>query len=104
VHLFSNVLHDWPERVVQALLARSFGSLPPGGVVVIHDAFIARGKSGPLPVAEYSALLVHSTQGKCHSLCEYDAWLESAGFRDVGYEPTAADRGRLIACKPGVAR
>src|SRR5262245_9132799 len=55
VHLISNVLHDWDEPVVKALLAKSFQALPHGGMVVIHDAHINVDKSGPLHVAEYSA-------------------------------------------------
>lgn len=101
VHLMSNVLHDWGEMVVRALLGRSFAALRPGGLLIIHDAFINSDKSGPLPVAAYSALLLHSTQGKCHSIGEYKTYLAAAGFGAVTYEPTAADRGRMLAHKPG---
>lgn len=100
VHLFSNVLHDWDEREVETLLQRSFAALPPGGVVVIHDAFIDRDKTGPLPVAEYSAILMHSTQGKCYSVTEYEAMLTAAGFQNARYQATAADRGVMTAGKP----
>jgi acetylserotonin N-methyltransferase len=100
VHLFSNVLHDWPETVVRDLLRRSFVALRPGGMVVVHDAFISTEKDGPLPVAEYSALLMHSTQGKCHSIGEYASMLTDAGFVEAEYAETVADRGRMTARKP----
>jgi predicted O-methyltransferase YrrM len=100
VHLLSNVLHDWGEPIVQSLLARSFAALRPGGLLIIHDAFINADKSGPLPVAAYSALLMHSTQGKCYSTAEYESYLAAAGFVDVTYASTAADRGRMLARKP----
>lgn len=100
VHLFSNVLHDWEEPEVAVLLERSIQALPSGGLLVIHDAFINAAKSGPLPVAEYSALLMHSTQGKCYSVSEYAALLTQAGFRPGVYADTVAHRGFMTAWKP----
>jgi hypothetical protein len=84
---------------VRRLLAASHRALPPGGLLVIHDAFINATKTGPLPVAEYSALLMHSTQGKCYSEAEYAALLREAGFEPGRYFPTAADRGAMTALK-----
>ena len=52
-HLYSNVLHDWDEPVVRDLLRKSFDALPPGGLVMIHDAYLNAAKNGPLHVAEY---------------------------------------------------
>jgi hypothetical protein len=101
VHLFSNVLHDWDVSQVRALLARSASALPAGGLVAIHDAFIDAGKTGPLPVAEYSALLMHSTQGKCYATSEYDVLLAEAGFDGMRYQATAADRGVMTARRLG---
>jgi hypothetical protein len=101
LHLFSHVLHDWGEEQVGALLAASFAALPPGGCLVDHDTHIDEGKTGPLPVAEYSVLLMHSTPGKCWSVGELAAMLTDAGFADVEQRPTAADRTALIAHKYG---
>jgi predicted O-methyltransferase YrrM len=100
VHLFSNVLHDWGMADVRHLLTTSFEALDPGGLLVIHDAFIDARKAGPLPVAEYSSLLMHSTQGKCYSTAEYGSLVGAAGFDAPFYRPTAADRGVMTARKP----
>jgi predicted O-methyltransferase YrrM len=97
VHLFSNVLHDWDVPEVKQLLAASHRALAPGGLLVIHDAFINATKTGPLPVAEYSALLMHATQGRCYSEAEYAELLAQAGFEPGSYFPTAADRGAMTA-------
>ena len=40
VHLISNVLHDWDVPVVRQLLEKSFAALNPGGMLVVHDAYI----------------------------------------------------------------
>ena len=98
-HLFSNVLHDWDVPEAQALLKRSHEALPTGGLLIIHDAFINATKTGPLHVAEYSALLTHSTQGKCYSTGEYAALVEEAGFTAGPYHDTAAARGFMTAVK-----
>jgi len=99
VHLWSNVLHDWDEPVVRQLIAKSFDALPPEGLVVIHDAFLNGSKDGPLHVAEYSVLLMHSSEGRCYSTREMQQYLADAGFRDVLYRDTAAARGIMTATK-----
>ena len=99
-HLYSNVLHDWDEPVVRELLAKSFAALPPGGVIMVHDAFLNADKSGPLHVAEYSVLLMHSSEGRCYSVAEMEEYLTDAGFRGAAYVPGAAVRGIVSATKP----
>ncbi len=100
VHLFSNVLHDWDEPEVRHLLAASFGALPPGGLLVIHDAFIDADKAGPVSVAEYSALLMHASHGKCYATSEYERLLRATGFEPLAYADTVADRGVMTARRP----
>jgi predicted nicotinamide N-methyase len=99
VILLSNVLHDWDIPEVRQLLAKASQSLSAGGMVVIHDAFIDDDKSGPLPVAEYSATLAHITQGKCYSAQEYRELLSEFGIVAESYQATIGDRGFLVAFK-----
>ena len=99
LHLYSNVLHDWDVPVVKDLLARSFAALEPGGMLVIHDMHLNAQKNGPLPVAEYSVILMHSTEGRIYSVAELEAWLQAAGFADVQYRTTVADRSVVTARK-----
>jgi len=99
VHLYSNVLHDWDEPVVRQLIDKSFEALPSGGLIVIHDAFLNAAKDGPLHVAEYSVLLMHSSEGRCYSTREMEQYLTDAGFRETSYRDTAAARGVMTATK-----
>ena len=99
LHLYSNVLHDWDVPVVKDLLARSFAALEPGGTLLIHDMHLNAQKNGPLPAAEYSVILMHSTEGRIYSVAEVEAWLKAAGFGDVQYRPTVADRSVVTARK-----
>ena len=100
VHLFSQVLHDWDAARVERLMAASFTALPRNGRLVDHDAHVDADKRGPLPVAEYSVLLMHSTPGKCWSVGELTTMAERVGFVDVEHRPAAGDRGVLLARKP----
>ena len=99
VILLSNMLHDWGEEVVQSLLKKAAAALPSGGLLVLHDAFLNAQKTGPLPVAQYSVLLMHSTEGRCYSLGEMRSWLEQVGVEMLEHHPTAVDRSCVIARK-----
>ena len=98
-HLISNVLHDWEEPTVRTILEKSHAALPSGGLLIIHDAFINADKTGPLPVAQYSALLMHSTEGKCYSLGEIRTYLNALGFEWLDHKPSGADRSFVTARK-----
>ena len=100
LHLYSNVLHDWDVDKVRPLLGASFRALPPGGMLIVHDAHLNAEKTGPLPVAKYSALLMSVTEGKCYSTAEMKSLLTEAGFVACRYEPTVADRSIITAQKP----
>lgn len=100
VHLYSNVLHDWDTDKVRPLLAASFRALPAGGLLLVHDAHLNADKTGPLPVAKYSALLMSVTEGKCYSVAEMETLLGEAGFREPHFAATVADRSVITARKP----
>lgn len=97
VHLWSNVLHDWDIPIVKQLLHASAAALEPGAGIVIHDAFLNADKTGPLPIAGYSVLLMHVTQGRCFSVGEMAAWLQEAGFSEPDEVPSAIGRSALVA-------
>ncbi|MCB1236061.1 MAG: methyltransferase domain-containing protein, partial [Verrucomicrobiae bacterium] len=100
VHLFSNVMHDWDIPEIEKLLVHSHAALEDGGLIVVHETFLNPEKTGPLPVAEYSCILVHSTRGRCYSWAEMAACLEAAGFVEPRFFETAGDRGAVVARKP----
>jgi SAM-dependent methyltransferase len=101
VHLYSNVLHDWDTDDVKILLKKSYDSLLPGGLLLIHDAHINAEKNGPVEIAEYSVLIMSSTQGKCYSVKEMEDMLIGAGFLNIEVIPTAAKRSVIKAKKNG---
>ena len=68
-------------------------------MLILHDAHINETKTGPLPVAKYSALLMHSTEGKCYSLTEMRGYLDKLGFTDFRHQDTAVDRSIITVRK-----
>jgi ubiquinone/menaquinone biosynthesis C-methylase UbiE len=97
LHLFSNVMHDWDVPDILTLLKRSRETLAEGGHVLIHETFLNREKTGPVPVAEYSCILAHSTQGRCYAVGEMESYLEEAGFAFLSFQETGGDRGVIVA-------
>jgi hypothetical protein len=99
VHLFANVLHDWGEASNRELVERSYQAMNPGGMIVVFDAHLNETKDGPLEVAEYSCLLMHSTQGRCYSTLEVREFFLESGFVDAQVKAVAASRNMIVARK-----
>jgi SAM-dependent methyltransferase len=99
VHLFANVLHDWGEASNRKLVKLSYQAMNPGGRIVVFDAHLNEAKDGPLEVAEYSCLLMHSTEGRCYSTREIQELLNEVGFSDPQVSNIAAWRSMITARK-----
>lgn len=101
VHFFSLVIHDWDYPEIEKLVRKSFETLPPDGLLIIHDAHLNEEKDGPLAVAEYSAFVVHHVaHGRCYSIGELRDCLEEIGFDSVRYQENVSYRSVIIGRKP----
>ena len=98
-HIFSHVFHDRDIDSVRKLAENTFSSLAPGGSIVVCDAHLNEDKSGPLAVAEYSCLLMYSTEGRCYSTKEIDEILQEVGFIGIAVTEVAAERTMIIGNK-----
>jgi hypothetical protein len=99
VHLFANTLHDWDYGSVRTLAANSYESLASGGCIVVFDAHLDQEKNGPLSIAEYSCLVMHSTEGRCYSTKEIGDLLREVGFTQTSVLEVSADRSIIIGNK-----
>ncbi|MGA2142851.1 MAG: methyltransferase [Brevinematales bacterium] len=99
LHFLSHVLHDWDKEQAQNLIVKSYKSLEKGGSIAIHDAHANRNKTGPVSVAEYSALLMFTTEGKCYSIGEMEVMLKLAGFRNIRHIHTILNRSIIVGRK-----
>lgn len=97
--LLSNLLHDWDTADATRLVRKAGNLLQIGGRLLIHGAIIDADKSGPLPVAEYSCLLMNITQGKCYSVGEYTRMMKQAGFEVGPHQLTTGDRSYIVGIK-----
>jgi hypothetical protein len=100
LHLLSHTLHCWDERAARRIVGRCYDALLPGGWIIDHDTHLNADKTGPLPVARYSALLLHATKGQCWSEVEIGGFLADAGFVDIAVRPCGPDRTAILAHKP----
>ena len=94
IDVLYHVTDDGKFRAVMHDLA---AVLNPGGLLIIHDAFINAEKTGPLHVAEYSALLMQITEGKCYSIREMQSLLAATGFDWMEHQSTEVGRGYILA-------
>lgn len=99
IHFYSHVLHDWNLEQNRRLIENSYRNLNKGGLIMILDAHLNREKTGPVPVAEYSVLLMFATTGKCYALSELEQLLTEVGFEQVRYIPMVANRSLIVAQK-----
>jgi 3-hydroxy-5-methyl-1-naphthoate 3-O-methyltransferase len=82
--------------VVRQLMKTSAEALETGGWLIVHDAFLSPDKDGPLPVAEYSVVLLHITQGRCYSTREIEEIGREFGLARIAHVPSAVGRSALV--------
>jgi predicted O-methyltransferase YrrM len=100
VHFYSNIFHDWPLEKCKFLADKSFGSLPSGGRIVVHDVLYNDDKTGPFAPAAYSMLMMGWTEGESYSPPELFALLEGAGFGDTRVHPGFGYYSVVTGVKP----
>jgi acetylserotonin N-methyltransferase len=87
---FSNIYHDWDDRVCAELSAKAFAALPPGGRIFLHEMLMNDNGDGPATTASFSMLMLLGTRGRQYTLAELRGFLEGAGFQDVTARPTCS--------------
>ena len=88
VHLYSNIFHDWTPDKCRFLSEKSFGSLEPGGRIILHEMLYNDDKTGPFAAAGLSAVMIGWTMGEQYSSAELVAMLTEAGFEKIDVTPT----------------
>ena len=102
VHLYSQIYHDWPPEQCQALTRKSFDSLEPGGLLIIHEMLYADGKTGPFATAAMNInMLLQYKAARQYSGQELTAMLMEAGFTDTRVMPTFGYYSVVVGRKPG---
>jgi O-methyltransferase domain/Dimerisation domain len=83
LHFYGNVYHDWPAEKCRFLTSKSYGALPSGGRLVIHEVLYDDDKNGPLEAAIYSVVMLLWQRGRQYSGRELTSILREAGFSEI---------------------
>ena len=86
VVLLSNIIHGEDEEANKTLLKRIYGSLNPGGRVIIKDHIMNEDLTKPSCGAIFSICMLLTTKGRDYGYHEVHKWLEEAGFEDITLE------------------
>src|SRR4030067_145511 len=82
VVLLSNIIHGEDEEANKTLLKRIYGSLNPGGRVIIKDHIMNEDLTKPSCGAIFSICMLLTTKGRDYGYHEVHNWLKEAGFED----------------------
>jgi acetylserotonin N-methyltransferase len=94
------ILHDWPDKKVDALLKAIYEHLPSGGGILLSEKLVNEEKTGPIAAQLQSLNMLVCTEGKERTLGEFRALLEAAGFVRVCGAVTGAPLDAVFAEKP----
>lgn len=95
VVLMSDILHYQTFEMNQDLVAKVFGSLAPGGRLIMKDRFLDETGTGPAWATAFAVhILINTQQGGCYRTSDAVQWLTKAGFASVvELEKTAVVQG-----------
>ena len=81
VVLLSAILHSMGPERSKLLLRKSYDSLVPGGLVVVHESLLNDEGTGPLGAALFSLnMLVNTGEGQSYSAAEIIGLMTAVGF------------------------
>ncbi|KAK5890584.1 hypothetical protein CesoFtcFv8_014093 [Champsocephalus esox] len=88
LYILARILHDWTDERCIELLTRVYNACKPGGAVLLVEALLHEGGSGPVTVQLYSLNMLVQTEGKERTAAQYAALLTAAGFSGTQHRLT----------------
>jgi SAM-dependent methyltransferase len=79
----SNIIHSENETVNEALIAKCYRALAPGGLLAIKDHIMNGDLTKPAAGAVFALYLLLTTRGRDYSFEETTRWLGTAGFVEI---------------------
>lgn len=79
----SNIIHSENAPANEALMAKCFRALAPGGLLAVKDHIMNRDLTEPAAGAVFSLYLLLTTRGRDHSFDETAGWMRAAGFTGI---------------------
>jgi predicted O-methyltransferase YrrM len=95
-----NILHDWDEEQKQALIAKAYVALKPGGVLIAIECVIddAR-RTNTFGLLMSLNMLIEVPGGFDYTGAQFDAWCKAAGFKRTEVIALAGPSSAAIAYK-----
>lgn len=90
------ITHDHDDPVVEALLAKIFAYLKPGGTLLIAEPMLATPGAEAMTGAYFSFYFAAMGRGRPRSRAELTAFLKAAGFRSVRAHATPLPLGASV--------
>jgi multifunctional cyclase/dehydratase/O-methyltransferase len=99
VHILSNILHDWDDKVARAILRSCHRAGQPGGLLVVFSFLLSAAVDPPQPHL-MDLLMMTVEGGRERTLGEMRALLESGGYEFVRDIPVAGPMPwHVIECR-----
>ena len=96
-----HILHSEGKERSQLLLAKTFLSMAPGGIIAIAEFLVNADRTGPMNGLTFAInMLVNTDCGDTFSFEEISAWLVEAGFINPRTLPTHGPSPLILATKP----
>ena len=91
VHIYAHILHNWDLEGKRALIANAYRALPPGGALIVQEAFIDEDRRTSVAAFLMSLHMLLETDGgfDC-TAADCAGWLTDAGFDRVYTAPLTA--------------
>jgi hypothetical protein len=100
VLIMGHILHDWDYDQKQALLAKCYDALPPGGCLIVYDAIIDdERRLNAFGLLMSLNMLIETPGGFDYTGAECREWMKAAGFRETRVEPLLGPDSMIIGIK-----
>jgi ubiquinone/menaquinone biosynthesis C-methylase UbiE len=99
--ILGHILHSEGQDRSQALLAKTFDALAPGGTIAIAEFLVNSDRTGPLNALLFAVnMLVNTENGNTYSFEEIASWLLQAGFANPRTLESPGPSPLILATKP----
>ncbi len=100
VFTMGHILHDWNLEQKKMLIAKAFGTLNPGGALVVYDSLIDDDRSqNAFGLLMSLNMLIETPGGFDYTGADCIGWMKEAGFREAYVEHLIGPDSMVVAIK-----
>jgi hypothetical protein len=100
VVLMGHILHDWAMAEKQALIAKAYAALPPGGALIVFESIIDdERRENAFGLMMSMNMLIETPGGFDYTGGECRQWLSECGFRETYVEHLVGPDSMVVGIK-----